>query len=105
MLSHSKIRRAFLSFDQKYFGGRMVEEIDVVKFTPIPGDSTCARLGVFRGKREIHIDPKFALNSCSWKQSLLHEMAHHSSNDWGHGRAFHKEISRLFKAGAYRQLL
>lgn len=105
-LSHKVLRRAYLRFNAKWFDGRLPESMEVL-FTPLDGEThACCILDRASGAVEsIKIDPMYAVCIHLWKQSLLHEMAHVASGDYTHGARFNKEISRLFKAGAYRGLL
>lgn len=102
MLSHRELRRYYLDINRKYFDGKLPEDADVL-FAPTPGCH--AWLCEDNAGPVVTIDPKFAISSDLWKQSLLHECAHYSSTDWKHGRRFRAEIDRLYVVGAYRGLL
>jgi hypothetical protein len=101
-LSHTELRRAYLSYNRRFFGGKLTLNCDV-HFAPVNG---C--FGILDEQGDglvLQIDPKYAITSEMWRMTLLHEMAHASSTDWKHGKRFHAEIDRLYAAGAYKGLL
>lgn len=89
--------RSYRIFNSCYFGSRLPEDMEL----------SWARLKADMGycdSTEIVLDrrlkrwPRVALST------LLHEMAHLSSGAAGHGPKFQKEMLRLAKVGAFKDI-
>lgn len=102
-LSHTKLRRAFLKYNELYFDNKLPLDTDVL-FRPLDGKHACCDF-TDRENHIIEVDTMRAICRTLWKQALLHEMAHISSGDCTHGRRWQAEIDRLYTVGAFKGLL
>lgn len=100
-LSHAQLRRWYLAFNRKWFGGKLPEDMDVL-YAPDDkayGTAICHE----DGSRVIKIDT--AIAGSRWaKMCLMHEMNHHFSGDFGHGVKFQAGMARLAMLGAFKGL-
>lgn len=104
-VSDPQLRRWFLEYQRKYFPSVPVNT--AVFWEPPNGKlGDCSRDD--NGDFTIRIDTALRFSSAIARLILLHELAH--ANIWNkekveHGSAFHHELDRLYKAGAFKHLL
>jgi predicted SprT family Zn-dependent metalloprotease len=97
------LERTYRLFNRKYFGNRLPKHTDLLlRWGKIAG------MGYQQGD-EIVINRKDRRRDSVWKMTLLHEMVHLAlpnakAHNGFHGQDFQKEMLRLAKAGAFKDL-
>lgn len=98
-LSHAQLRRWYRSYNARWFGGKLPDDMDIL-YAPDDsayGVATCHE----NGSRVIQIDT--AIAGSRWaKFTLIHEMNHHYTSDFGHGAGFQAGMIRLAIVGAFK---
>jgi len=100
-LSHAELRRWYHGYNRAYFFGRLPREM-AVYYAPhdeAHGEAVRGETGAC----SIQIDTTLAGTRYA-RMTLLHEMVHHYTGDWGHGRRFQAGMLRLAVAGAFRKV-
>lgn len=100
-LSHGELRRWYTTFNRCYFFGKLPKEMDVF-YAPDDGAHGIAQRHE-NGQCTIQIDTTLAGTRYA-KWILLHEMNHHYTGDWKHGRKFQAGMLRLAMAGAFKKI-
>ena len=116
MMKNKDLRWFFDAYNETYFGGKLSRKDIVLSFAKLK-KRTLGRTD-FWGEKKSSAKPIALLVSKELKNrpihvliTLLHEMCHlklgpKSTCTVGRkGDKFHKEIARLFRAGAYKPLL
>lgn len=100
-LSHSELKSWFRYFNKKWFDGRLPADMDVL-YAP---DDTAHGLAIVRSAtdRSISIDTALAGTRYA-KLILLHEMNHHDTGEFGHGKRFQAGMLKLAIKGAFRNI-
>jgi hypothetical protein len=105
VITDRTLRRWYRTYNDKYFGGRLDDDVDVF-FCKIPGyyayvegETNCVSFDI-RVCHTLQNDVKGA------RRYLLHEMVHveHWPKTW-HNEKFYNRIAELVQAGAYKGLL
>lgn len=99
--SHSELKRWYANYNRFYFGGKLPRDMDVF-YAP---DDRVHGLAVkdVNGNCTIQIDTAL-MGTRYAKWTLLHEMAHHATGDWGHGKRFQAQMLRLAIMGAFKKI-
>ncbi len=100
-LSHAQLRRWFLAYNRKWFGGRLPEDMDVY-YAPDDGAHGLA-ISANTGEQSIKVDTA-SMGTRYAKLVLLHEMVHHYTGDYGHGEKFQNGMKRLALLGAFKTI-
>lgn len=89
------LRTAYLDYNRRYFDSKLPTDIDIDWI-----DSTAQQAYYDSGKRQIRICSKFKGWKSLWHMALLHEMVH-VGGYMAHDAAFHAQMLRLARAGAF----
>ena len=100
MPSHISLKRLYNTYNRKYFDNRLPQDTQIMW---APMDSAHGKC--WQDEHIIHLDPPLQANVRFARIILLHEMCHLACPESHHGKDFHREIARLFAAGAYKGLL
>ena len=110
LMTNTRLKHWYKVFNRKYFKNELPNL--EVKFSKELPDQM---MGGSRWNRKRGKDASFNAIWINWAhrkgtviaiQTLLHEMCHIAIGPrYNHGTRFHKQIDRLYKAGAYKGLL
>jgi hypothetical protein len=102
--TNESLNKLYAEFNKAYFGGQLPD------FTVLLGDPDPDPRAWFMGESSVglcEVKPKRLLIAVQYLKddfevttTLLHEMAHITTVDEGHGAAWKEEIERLWQAGA-----
>lgn len=101
MSSHAELKRWYANFNRFYFGGKLPREMEVF-YAPSDTVHGLAQLEE-SGRATIQVDTALAGTRYA-KWILLHEMNHHATGDWGHGKRFQAGMMRLAMRGAFKRI-
>lgn len=107
MDSDRQLKRAYLRFNRRFFGGQLPHDT-VVYWQPLSGDdgASCPVWEVAHNKFVITIDPRWSASKWVWQMILIHECAHlhlwRKSPRHQHGKVFQQEMLRLAMIGAFK---
>ena len=92
----TKLKRAFLEYNEQFFGNRLPADT-IVKWS-----HSLPVMGRFEGNTII-INDYFKRWASVWRLTLLHEMAHLATDSEveEHGPRWRREMHRLARAGAF----
>jgi hypothetical protein len=102
-LSDRGLRRYYQTYNAKFFGGALPEDVDVI-WAPHNG---CSGVTIFEPNEDIviKINPMYLGDSCRGRLLLLHEMCHVKlGTRVSHGPKFQAEMLRLAQIGAFKNL-
>jgi hypothetical protein len=100
-LSHSELKGWYRYFNRKWFDSRLPADMDVMY---APDDRTHGlAIRERTDERVIMIDTTLAGTRYA-KMTLLHEMVHHDTGDFRHGKRFQGGMLRLAARGAFRNI-
>jgi hypothetical protein len=92
-----KLRRAYLAYNRRYFGGRLPKDLDLT-WEQLPANL----LGYQEGDYKIAINAKLHRADVLWRSTLIHEMTHlELGHRVQHGPKFQKRMRELAAAGAF----
>jgi len=100
-LSHAQLRRWYCTFNREFFFGQLPKEMDVFYAPDDEAHGLARRYAT--GDCSIQVDTALAGTRYA-RLILLHEMNHHYTGDWGHGKRFQVGMLRLAIAGAFRKI-
>jgi len=93
-----RLQRAYREYNKKYFGNRLPKSTQLRW-------ADMSMMG-YQLDDEIVINRRDRKRDRVWKGTLLHEMVHLSlpKTRFDHGKEFQKEMLRLAKLGAFRNI-
>jgi hypothetical protein len=97
-MNNKLLRLMFYRLNRKYFKGKLNCSVKFADLSESEND------GQIIGD-DIEIEATYRRSVSATELILLHELIHANGDIKGHGRKFHKEVNRLYKAGAYKGLL
>lgn len=99
----SKLTAQFTEYNDLYFNGELAPDT-IVKWSSVLDPIV---VGDFDGDRTIRLNAALKNFRPVWKLTLLHEMAHQATPNEveEHGPQWHREMRRLYRAGAFADLL
>lgn len=100
-LSHSQLRRWYVSYNRRWFGGQLPADMDVY-YAPDDGAHGLA-ISTNTGEQSIKVDTA-SMGTRYAKLVLLHEMVHHYTGDYKHGEKFQNGMKRLALLGAFKNI-
>ena len=102
-LSDRHLRRWYQDYNRKWFSGDLPEHTDIL-YAPVQG--CLADVGYCPAHDFVlRINPRFAVDTCMVRMTLLHEMVHMKLWPYKiHGKRFQVEMQKLAVLGAFRGL-
>src|SRR5579859_4436841 len=100
-LSHTQLRRWYLQYNRKWFSDRLPRDMDVMY---VPDDLNHGTAIVdCCDNCVIKIDTAIAGTRFA-RLTLIHEMNHHDTGDFGHGPKFQLGMVNLAMRGAFKNI-
>jgi hypothetical protein len=102
MTSDRQLRRWYNAFNRQWFGDRLSKD-NILRYEVVDGGQAEVE-EQNDGNWLLRLHPAIAWSLRNAKFALMHEMAHISSGDLGHGKKFQQEMLRLANCGALKNL-